>query len=236
MPGFNELMTEIEKKHPDDWWIKSRRETETLFPESFPQIHIYDNALRALDEDSWLIFSEKAFEAFPGTQGVRGKSQFFNLLNEALAYEYLVRQKFSNIRLLPATPKKKTPDISYYAKGTECYCEVKTISVSDNELRRLHTGEVFDCSIYSTLPPQFLEKLDSTIKTAIAQLDSFTSPGLVYIIANFDDISLDHYDTYKHQISEFLERNFPALEIIVRVGILATHNIIHHSLTPSDHQ
>jgi len=227
MPGFDELIAEIEKKHPDDWWIKSRRETESLFPDSFPQVQIYENALRILDSDSWLVLSEKAHDVFPGPRGARGKNQFFNLLNEALAYEYLVGQELRNIRLLRPVPKKKTPDISYDANGMSRYCEVKTISVSEEELDRIDAGETFDSSIYYELTSQFLNKLASTIQMAVAQIKSVSPSGLVYVIVNFDDFSLDHYDTYQRQISEFLACSFPALEIIVRVGVLGTHYIRH---------
>ncbi|WP_223521228.1 hypothetical protein [Pseudomonas sp. GL-B-19] len=227
MPGFNELIAEIEKKHPDDWWIKSRRETESLFPDSFPQVHIYENALRILDSDSWLVLSEKSHLEFPGPRGDRGKYQFFNLLNEALAYEYLIAQELHNIRLMRTVPKKKTPDISYEANGVARYCEVKTINVSQDELDKTSAKESFDGSIYYKLTPQFLNKLDSTIQIAVEQIQSFSPSGLVYVIVNFDDFSLDHYDTYQRQISEFLARSFPALEIIVRVGVLGTHYIRH---------
>ncbi|MCW8277839.1 hypothetical protein IMF27_21475 [Pseudomonas sp. PCH199] len=227
MPGFNELIAELEKKHPDDWWIKSRRDTESLFPDSFPQVHIYENALRILDSDSWLVLSEKAHDVFPGPQGARGKNQFFNLLNEALAYEYLAGQELRNIRLLLPVPKKKTPDISYDVNGMVRYCEVKTISVSEEELGRIGAGEAFDSSIYYELTPEFLDKLGSTIQNAAAQIKSFSPSGLIYVIVHFDDFSLVHYDTYQRQISDFLACSFPALEIIVRVGVLGAHYIRH---------
>lgn len=227
MPGFNELIEEIEKKHPNDWWIESRRETASLFPDYFPQVHIYENALRILDSDSWLVLSEKAHEAFSEPQGARGKHQFFNLLNETLAYEHLVAQGLRNIRLLRTVPKKKTPDISYEANGVARYCEVKTISVSKEELDRTSAEGVFDSFIYYELSPQFLNKLDSTIQAAAAQIQSISPSGLVYVIVHFDDFSLDHYDTYQRQISEFLACNFPALEIIIRVSVLGTRYIRH---------
>lgn len=227
MPGFNELIEEIGKKHPNDWWIKSRRETASLFPDSFPQVRIYENALRILDSDSWLVLSEKAHEAFSEPRGARGKHQFFNLLNEALAYEYLAAQELRNIRLLRTVPKQKTPDISYEANGVARYCEVKTISVSKEELDRASAREVFDGSIYYELNPQFLKKLGSTIQTAVAQIQSISPSGLVYVIVHFDDFTLDHYDTYQRQISEFLACSFPVLEIIVRIGVLGTRYIRH---------
>jgi hypothetical protein len=88
MPGFHQLIVELERKFPDDWWIKSRRESEDLMPGSFPQVQFYEKALQTLDEESWTILSEKARKTFLEPPSDRGKYQFFNLLNEALAYEY----------------------------------------------------------------------------------------------------------------------------------------------------
>ncbi|WP_223460403.1 hypothetical protein [Pseudomonas sp. A-R-26] len=227
MPGFNELIEEIEKKHPNDWWIKSRRETESLFPDSFPQVHVYENALRILDSDSWLVLSEKAQKVFPGSRELRGKHQFFDLLNEALAYEYLVAQELCNIRLLRTVKNQKSPDISYEANCVPCYCEVKTINVSQDEIDKTVAGKSFDSSIYHELTPQFLNKLYLTIQAAVAQIKSLAPSGLVYVIVHFDDFTLDHYETYQRQISELLACSFPAHEVVVRVGVLGTHYIRH---------
>jgi hypothetical protein len=60
MSRFNQLVEELEKKSPGVWWIERRRESERLTPNAFPQVEIYENALRRLDEQSWLVLSEKA--------------------------------------------------------------------------------------------------------------------------------------------------------------------------------
>jgi len=84
MAGFNPLVEELEQKFPDDWWIASRRESTRLIPDAFPEVQVYENALRNLDEQSWLVLSEKAHGAFSEPRGERGKHHFFNLLNESL--------------------------------------------------------------------------------------------------------------------------------------------------------
>lgn len=225
MAGFTELISEVENKFPEDWWLKSWREYMHFMPDGFPQVNAYDNALQKLDSESWLILSEKAYLAFSQNSGARGKNQFFNLLNEVFAYEYLVAQGFCNVKFLPANPKQKTPDISYKSSGRMHYCEVKTISVSEEELARSSSGYLFDGSIYYELNEHFFKKLDSTIQAAMSQISPISKMGLVYLVMHFDDFTLAHYATYKSQINQFLEMKFPDHQIYIRVDIMGTYFI-----------
>jgi hypothetical protein len=228
MPRFYELVGELEKRFPTDWWIVSRRESARILDEnSFPQIAIYDRALCALDDDSWTILSERAIEVFSEPKRDRGKSQFFNLLNEALAYEYLILNGFNSVRLLRANSKNKSPDICCSRDFETRYCEVKTIGVSGEELARIRSEEVFSSAVYSLLGHQFFEKLRSTICAAKEQMDAVKGNGIVYLIVHFDDFALDHYDTYKNQITEFLALDFPGQEVVVRVNIDDPRYIFH---------
>ena len=171
MPRFNQLVEELEECFPADWWLASRRESSRILDEnSFPQIAVYDRALCALDDTSWAILSERAREVFSGPKGDRGKSQFFNLLNEALAYEYLMLKGFNSVRLLRANSKNKSPDICCRGDSEIRYCEVKTIGVSDEELARTKAEDVFSSAIYSSLSHKFFAKLCSTIRAAKEQL------------------------------------------------------------------
>lgn len=225
MPGFNELIEELGKKYPDDWWVKSNLQTKLFFPDPFPEIEVYEAALHALDLESWVILSKKAHEAFREKRNTRGKSQFFSLLNEALAYEYLVKEGYSNIRLIADSKKKKTPDISCKLNGKEHCCEVKTINISTEEINRISSGEVFDASIYQNLSKGFIDKLIYTINSAVVQITSYSSYGLVYVIINFDDFTLSYYHDYDRQISEILSSQFKGVDIVIRIGVLGMYYI-----------
>lgn len=226
MAGFNELVEELARRFPEDWWIVSRRETESLIPDAFPQVEIYEKALKSLDEQSWRVLTEKALAAFREPRSDRGKNQFFNLLNEALGYEYLVGKGLRNVKLLPANPKAKTPDISCEEDGELRFCEVKTIGVSQEELDRSRSGDVFSGEIYLELNQQFLAKLRATIDGAREQL-SAAGGGMLYLIVHFDDFTLDYYETYQRQVREFLASEYPGQDAVVRVGIANARYIRH---------
>jgi hypothetical protein len=235
MPGFHQLVEELGKRYPEDWWIESRRESARLLPENaFPQVAVYDRALRGLDEDSRAILTEKARKAFSEPRSDRGKHQFFNLLNEALAYEYLVSVGFNNVRLLKANSRNKSPDISYGTESNIRYCEVKTVGVSDQELARNKSGGAFSSSVYTCLNQNFFTKLCSTIHAAVRQIEAVQGVGSIYLIVHFDDFVLDYYETYKSQISEFLVSAFSEQEVIVRTGIDNARYILHSSHKPVD--
>ena len=232
MPRFHELVEELEKQFPTDWWIASRRESARILDEnSFPQIAVYDHALCTLDDDSWAILSEKAREVFSEPRNDRGKHQFFNLLNEALAYEHLILEGFNSVRLLRANSRNKSPDICYRTDSEIRYCEVKTIGVSDEELARTKSDEAFSSAIYSSLNHKFFAKLCSTISTAKKQIEAVKGNGSVYLIIYFDDFAFDHYETYKNQITEFLASAFSTQEVIVRVNIANARYIFHYGKT-----
>lgn len=228
MVRFKQLIDELEVLFPDDWWIASWRESAQLFPEGFPEIQVYQKAISTLDEESWIVLSERSCLAFNEPRTSRGKNHFFNLLNEALAYEFLTESGFSNVRFLKADKKTKRPDISFDLNGAEQYCEVKTIGISDVELARFASEEVFDTSIYLELTQSFLEKLRSVIKVAETQLEAASGHGLIYLVIHFDDFALDYFKTYQCQIEEFLAKEYPCRAIIVRVGLDRPHYIKNH--------
>ena len=198
-------------------WISRRRETERLIPNSFPQVELYEQALKGLDEESWVVLSNKAQASFAQPECAREKSQFFDLLNEALAYQYLAVQGHEHVRLVSAPATGRSPDISYQQNGKVRYCEVKTIGISNDEISRANSGHAYDGHIYFSLKSEFLAKLEATIRNALAQISAVSGTGLVYLVVHFDDFSLEHYARYEEQIIECLQGNFPGQEVFVRV-------------------
>jgi hypothetical protein len=235
MHGFYELIAGFAKVYPDDWWIKRYQETEKIMPGNLSQCAFYDKALQILDDESWAILYKRIFEEFPRPLNDRGKNQFFNLLNEALAYEYLVSQGYINVRMIRPEKKgkkktKETPDMSYQTAFGKKFCEVKTIGRSDDHVEMYKSHEVFDGNVYRELSIGFMSKLDSVIKKARDQIQSVGGNGLIYIVVEFDDYTLMYYDKYKKQLDELIYKQYNDLEIYIRVGVEAYRFIHYKSL------
>ncbi|WP_316674927.1 hypothetical protein [uncultured Tolumonas sp.] len=230
MTFLSELIKSIEDENPDDWWINSRKESIKLFPELENELNVHEKALEVMDNDSKKIMFEKAKLAFSSNHNSRGKHQFFDTLNEALAYEYLINTGFHNVHLLQEVKKHKMPDIKFTCNGIDYFCEVKTIGASDNELKLQQTSEVFNSSIYKELNENFFNKLQNTISIASDQISKHSENGIIYIIINFDDFTLTHYETYQEQISKYLTKTFPSLSITLRIGIDKHYQMSHNNL------
>ena len=158
----------------------------------------------------------------------RGKTPFFNLLNESLAYKHLVESGFDNVLLIKES-SVKTPDLSFHTGNETQYCEVKTINVSDEQLNLYEPDSVEILSFdYRNLTDQFFEKLKSTIESACNQFSSVSVKNIVYIIAKFDDFSGMYTQNYLSSISNFLNSNFSNQSIFIRFGTLEYASINHN--------
>ncbi|MCU7863659.1 MAG: hypothetical protein KZQ92_06745 [Candidatus Thiodiazotropha sp. (ex Lucinoma borealis)] len=231
MTRMEEILELLVEKYLDDWWLNDlkiviKNEEDFLLD----QLNIYSNALEVLDIESWVVIREKVVIAFKQNTKRRGKQQFFNLLNEVLAYEYLIEANYQSVTLLRENGIEKTPDIKFFKNETECYCEVKTIGNSEEELDRTENMESFNDSTYSKLGDGFFKKLSSTLDFAIDQLYSDTPHNIIYVIVKFDDFVGPYYETYKQQVSEFLIAMYPNTQVLIRAG-LENRFIHHHMLT-----
>ncbi|MEW8025806.1 MAG: hypothetical protein AB2803_19130 [Candidatus Thiodiazotropha sp.] len=235
MTRMEELLQLLLDKYQDDWWLNDLKiviENEEDY--LLDKLNIYSDALEVLDIESWVVIRDKVVIAFKQSTKRRGKQTFFNLLNEVLAYEYLTESKYQNVSLLREHGIEKTPDIKFFNNETECYCEVKTIGVSEEELDRIEKMESFNDSIYFELGNGFIRKLSSTIEYAIDQLYPDTPHNIIYIIIKFDDFLNSYYETYKHQISEYLITMYPDNQVLIRAGL--EKHFIHHHLPATSSQ
>jgi len=192
-------------------------------------IRMYDKVLDVLDESSWSILKHKAKQSFLSGTGDRGKQEFFNQLNEAFAYRHLLQRGYSSVAFMPEDNKQKTPDLQFTQGDFQRFCEVKTLSISNEEIDRMKRDETFDSSIYIQLPDALLQnKLYNVLTRATKQIQS-QGTGFVYLIVYFDDFTLRHYTNYKRQLIDFLEIEFPALEVYIKIGIQSRKHIHHRS-------
>lgn len=216
MKRFRELIVEIRKKYPGGDFFADFESSTLGEPIRRKHYRSYNDALMMLDDDSWDILKAKAIDHFKDKREGQRKQGFFNQLNEAFAYRYLLHRGFKNIRLIREASQKR-PDIRFDDQEKESYCEVKTIGISDNEIERRSSERVYDGGVYFSLSSGFLNKLGTDIEQAWEQIRSLGNTGLVFIVARFDDISLDYYSRYRQQLTEFCQsRGFTNL--IIKIG------------------
>jgi hypothetical protein len=132
---------------------------------------------------------------------------FFNQLNEAFAYEYLVDEGRQNVRFVEEDKANKAPDIEFTVKDRKQFCEVKSIGITDNEIfNRYGVGTPTKSdrpASYQSLGEPFFKKLEGVLEVARDQIESVRSEGIVFILVRFDDICLDYFGSYLLEIENF---------------------------------
>jgi hypothetical protein len=223
MRRMRELIEMVKSAHPGDDFFSSLDETLKRSSQARASYRAYDRALSIMDTASWNELSKKAVAHFIDHRKGQLKQGFFNQLNDAFAYEFLVRRGYSDVSVLPEG-RKTTPDLAYRA-GTELrYCEVKTTGISDQEILRFESEEVFDGSVYQELSTGFFNKLNVDLKAARSQIASQGASGLIFIVAHFDDFTLSYYNRYRQQLSDFL-RTHEVRNVVIKVGLLGRRRI-----------
>lgn len=229
---FNSLVLELAQLVPEDYWINNLVELQLEKDPAFSNsLRIYAHALESLDPCSWEYLKSKACEAFCQTLPQRGKQPFFDILNEAIAYEDLHDQGLCP-RFLPSSHELKQPDIEFRTPSEVFYCEVKTINTSEQELARYESEEEFSWDAYRHLDNGFMRKLSLDIEKAEAQFPRASPNNIIYIIINFDDWLGINYKHYQLSISEYLRKHHEASQVHCRAEVQGHFRIIH---TPAKH-
>lgn len=224
MRRIREIIAEIRKRYPRDEFFPNFEDSCRNIPDKRNSYRIYNGALMMLDDESWQILKCKALDHYMDHRKDQKKQGFFNQLNEAFAYRYLVKKGFKDVRFIKENNNKKSPDIRYSVHNTQSYCEVKTLGMSDEEIKRRNTMAVFDSSDYEILKNGFLKKFRDAICTAKQQICAFGSTGLVYIIINFDDGTLDYYQNYKKQLIAF-SQSHGFSNLFIKIGLRGNKSI-----------
>src|SRR3974390_3557474 len=157
MRRFHELVTEIRSRFPSDDFFANFEESCRTDRVKRRHYECYDRALMFLDASSWKILKKKAVDHYMNQRRGQRKQGFFNQLNEAFAYRYLCRRGFRRVRFIQEGAQK-TPDIRFSDHGILKCCEVKTIGISDDEIKRRSSNSVFDGSNYISLNPEIRRK------------------------------------------------------------------------------
>ena len=112
---------------------------------------------------------------------------------------------------------QSTPDIRYIEAACVKHCEVKTLGLSDEEIQRRESGRVFT-NAYNQLSEGFFRKLGKDIEAAEAQIRTQRTSGLVYLVADWDDMALDYYPQYRRQVISFCSVR-AKIDVYVKVGL-----------------
>ena len=223
MQRVRELIHEAKAAYPSDTFFAGVDRSLQVFPQARAFYRAYDRALSYLDHESWAAVSQKALSHFRDHRRGQLKQGFFHQLNDAFAYQHLVRRGYSRVRVL-REGTQKTPDLSYFKGTSLLHCEVKSIGISEEEIAKRQPAEYAHRDTYGSLSNGFLNKLGSDLTHAQEQISSLGTPGLVFVVATFDDFTLTYYDRYRTQIAEFLASH-PVPEVYVKVGVLGGRRI-----------
>lgn len=184
-----------------------------------------EKEFQRLDKDSWEFLKNKArpYLTTKQTNG-RGWEQLISILNEVRGYVYLSDVGCSRIQFIPEAGKEnhQTPELQGELDSTIILCEVKTLFVSEDEVRRSREREAG--TIENQLSTGFFKKLKSAIDKAQGQIKAYKEENyesaenvrrIVYIIPNFDDFLGEYKANYYKQIDEYLDSNsVPEIEIV----------------------
>jgi hypothetical protein len=111
------------------------------------------------------------------------------------------------------------------------YCEVKSLSISNDEIVRRNKGIVYDGTVHARLDDGFINKFCDAVQQARRQIGALGSNGLVYLVVRFDDITLDYYRIYRKQLIDTCRKNgFDNL--FIKIGLLGNKRIYITSLKP----
>lgn len=217
MRHIRELITLVKAAHPGDNFFANVEQTLKIVPEARADYRAYERALSILDSESWIVLRDKAIAHFTDHRIGQRKQGFFNQLNDAFAYQYLVRRGYGHVRILREVGKTQ-PDIEYMDGAEKRFCEVKTIGISDQVIARRAKVQVASSSIYWDLSSGFLNKLKSTLTAADRQIQARRGKGLIFLLMYFDDFTLDYYERYRNPISACLQAH-TAENIYIKIGL-----------------
>jgi hypothetical protein len=220
MPRIYELRDLIDDPNSPDAYFQNFDRIVHDSPHHVRPIYLsWEKELRGLDPDAWEFLKT---EASPGLthkdRTGRGWQALFDILNQASAYNHLKTLGCSNIRFIPRA-ERKTPDLEGILDSGRVLCEVKTINISQREVRAREESTVG--SIATRLDDRFFRVLYSDITEAKNQLDAYDATGgarhYVYIIPCFDDILGECKEGYFRQIDQYLSDNpTPGIQLVFR--------------------
>jgi len=177
-------------------------------PQKLRQYRLLERDLSSLNLEAWSFLKSEVTPLLAVRDKRRGWEPLFNKLNQAKAYNHLKACGYNNIRFVPES-SNETPDLEAYKSDTRVLCEVKTINVSDIEIKRRAKRSIFN--VNTQLDIGFFDKLASDLGKAWSQMTTYDADPavkkLAYVIVNFDDSLHEYSDCYREQIEKSLAIN-----------------------------
>ncbi len=225
MRRINEIITDIRNKYHNDDFFSNFENDLRIDPNRTKRrhYHAYNKSLMVLDEESWQILKQKALQHYLDHRKGQRKQGFFNQLNEAFAYRYLVNKGFKNVRFI-REGKNIKPDIKFTVHNERHYCEVKSLGISNDEINRRSSMKAYNGSVYLRLSNGFMNKFHDAVTSARKQINALGPNGMVYIIILFDDIALDYYQDYRKQLIAFSKKQ-GFNNLFIKIGLLGNRRI-----------
>jgi hypothetical protein len=203
-PRLHELIGSIAKTNPRRSYFSNFEESITENPVKQKHFTHIESDLAGLGEVAWRHLKTVVAKKFAQPDPQRGWLQAFDILNEAKAYNYLVRLGCHDVTFL-ATAATKMPDLQALLGTTRVLCEVKTINASAIEIRARQEAIARD--IQGSLPEVFFKKLRGRLKDAENQLNAFGEGAdihlITYVVLNFDDNLNEHVASYMEYVRDF---------------------------------
>ena len=104
--------------------------------------------LAGLDSAAWDHLRTKIGPLFMKKEKLRGWQGAFSELNEAKAYNFLIRSGYTSVEFIPRNRDTKTPDLRAKLGNADVLCEAKTINRSERaivaQLRRTASSSRFN--------------------------------------------------------------------------------------------
>jgi hypothetical protein len=212
------------------------REFETRVEQDSDMARVWSGReleFQKLDNEAWSALKASAAPYLvKGNPNGRGWSQLISILNEARGYIYLSEMGCTKIRFIPRVKKEgvETPDLIGELGAVRVLCEVKTVLISDNEIRAQCNIEVRPAE--TSLTPEFLNKLDDTLDKARNQLFAYDGGGdairVVFMVLNFDDwpgqYKRYYYDQIDVHLAQQASRNY-------EIAFFNSRTLFHEALS-----
>lgn len=206
LPRLNELRAHIHDANDPNAYFRDFENSLREIPPKLKQFRDLETELQLLDSDAWTYLKAEAIPYLTRRDPNRGWEQLFNILNQAKAYNFLVRQNHDGVRFIQRA-NEKTPDLTGRKGAARVLCEVKTVNISKDEAGYRASGQARGVTL--TLPQGIFNKLKSDMDTATEQMCAYdaTASRKLYCIVNFDDHLHEYADDYRAQLEAYVRNN-----------------------------
>ena len=174
MPLIYELRDLIVDRASPDAYFQNFEDNVRDSPHHVRAIYLrWERELHGLDSDAWKFLKCEARPYLVSKDKCgRGWQQLFDILNQARAYNYLRILGCLNVRFIPRAKRQglRTPDLEATLGSARILCEVKTINISEGELRARNQLTVRGIAVQ--LDAGFFRKLRSDVTDAKNQMQA----------------------------------------------------------------